>query len=52
MPVWRPWEDYLVARRAFIEKTAMYLYKKGQDGAVDFITDHCCAKASQALDIA
>ncbi len=52
MPVWRPWEDHLVAQRAFIEKVAMNLYKKGPDWTVDFITDYCCAKASQALDIA
>ena len=52
IPVWRAWENHLVAQQPSIEKVAMELYQKDPDLAADFITNYSCAKASQALDMA
>lgn len=51
-PVWRHWEEDLFNLQAEVEKTALELYKKNPNSAIEYITTYSNAKAIEALDMA
>jgi dipeptidase len=51
-PVWMEWEEKLYRLQPTIEKTALELYRKDQDLAVEFLTNYSNLKGTEAFEIA
>lgn len=52
LPVWEAWEDKLFKIQPTIEKTALELYEKDPELAVDFLTSYSNAKGTEAHEMA
>jgi dipeptidase len=52
IPVWRKWEEELYRLQPLIERTALNLFERDPNTALEFLTSYSNMKATEALEIA